>query len=235
MSTEPEHFTEPVLLITGASSGIGAATARRARAAGWRLVLAARSLDRLEGLAQELGGPEAALPVRCDVTEWEDQQRIVQAALDTFGGIDAAFANAGFGGPRGFLKDTPEHWREMILTNVYGAALTIRATIPALTASKGHLLLTSSVAGRRVLPGSLYSCTKHAVTAMGEAARQDLNGTGVRVTLIEPGMTDTPFFEQRPQDALQDEDIAAAVLYALSQPPHVDVNEILVRPTAQAG
>jgi NADP-dependent 3-hydroxy acid dehydrogenase YdfG len=123
----------------------------------------------------------------------------------------------------------------MILTNVYGAALTIRATIPALTASKGHLLLTSSVAGRRVLPGSIYSCTKHAVTAMGEAARQDLSGTGVRVTLIEPGMVDTPFFENRPTDALQDEDIARGVIYALSQPPHVDVNEILIRPIAQQG
>jgi NADP-dependent 3-hydroxy acid dehydrogenase YdfG len=133
------------------------------------------------------------------------------------------------------LSDTPERWREMVLTNVYGAALTLRATIPALTESRGHLLLTSSVAGRRVLPGSLYSCTKHAVTAMGEAARQDLHGTGVRVTVVEPGMTDTPFFEQRPKDALQDDDIARAVIYAVSQPPHVDVNEILVRPTAQQG
>ena len=86
-----------------------------------------------------------------------------------------------------------------------------------------------------MLPGSLYSCTKHAVTAMGEAARQDLHGTGIRVTLIEPGMTDTPFFDERPSDALQDDDIARAVMYALSQPPHVDVNEILVRPTAQQG
>jgi NADP-dependent 3-hydroxy acid dehydrogenase YdfG len=123
----------------------------------------------------------------------------------------------------------------MILTNVYGAALTIRATIPALTDSRGHLLLTSSVAGRRPLPGSLYSCTKHAVTAMGEAARQDLHGSGIRVTLIEPGMTDTPFFDERPSNALQDDDIARAVIYAISQPPHVDVNEILVRPTAQQG
>jgi NADP-dependent 3-hydroxy acid dehydrogenase YdfG len=123
----------------------------------------------------------------------------------------------------------------MVLTNVYGAALTLRATIPALTESRGHLLLTSSVAGRRVLPGSFYSCTKHAVTAMGEAARQDLHGTGVRVTVLEPGMTDTPFFEQRPQDALEADDIARAVMYAVSQPPHVDVNEILVRPTAQQG
>jgi NADP-dependent 3-hydroxy acid dehydrogenase YdfG len=224
-----------VLLITGASSGIGAATARHACADGWRVVLAARSGERLRELAEELGGVERALAVRCDVTEWEQQQRVVSDAMAAFGRIDAAFANAGFGGPRGFLADTPEHWREMVLTNVYGAALTIRACIPALRESRGHLLLTSSVAGRRVLPGSLYSCTKHAVSAMGEAARQDLHGSGVRVTLIEPGMTDTPFFDQRPADALLDDDVARAVTYAISQPPHVDVNEILLRPTAQQG
>jgi NADP-dependent 3-hydroxy acid dehydrogenase YdfG len=224
-----------VLLITGASSGIGAATARRARAEGWRVVLAARSQPRLEELAEELGGPDGALAVRCDVTEWDQQEAMVAAALDAFGRLDAAFANAGFGGPRGFLEGTVEQWREMVLTNVYGAALTVRATIPPLRESRGHLLLTSSVAGRRVLPGSLYSVTKHAVTAMAEAARQDLNGSGVRVTSIEPGMTDTPFFERRPTDALADDDIARAVLFALSQPPHVDVNEILVRPTAQDG
>jgi NADP-dependent 3-hydroxy acid dehydrogenase YdfG len=227
--------TDRVLLITGASSGIGAATARHASAAGWRLVLAARSQERLQELAEELGGQERALALRCDVTDWEQQQRAVARALDSFGQLDAAFANAGFGGPRGFLKDTPEHWREMVLTNVYGAALTLRATIPALTRSRGHVLLTSSVAGRRPLPGSMYSCTKHAVTAMGEAARQDLHGTGIRVTLIEPGMVDTPFFEDRPSDALYDDDIARAVMYAISQPPHVNVNEILVRPTAQQG
>jgi NADP-dependent 3-hydroxy acid dehydrogenase YdfG len=224
-----------VLVITGASSGIGAATARRASAAGWRVVLAARSGERLQSLAEELGGAERALAVQCDVTEWEEQQHMADAALSAFGSIEAVFANAGFGGPRGFLADTPEHWREMVLTNVYGVALTLRATIPALKESRGHVLLTSSVAGRRVLPGSMYSCTKHAVTAMGEAARQDLNGTGVRVTLIEPGMTDTPFFERRPSNALEDDDIARAVLYAISQPAHVDVNEILIRPTAQEG
>ena len=235
MTSEASDPTAPVLLITGASSGIGAATARLARSEGWRIVLAARSLKKLEALAEELGGPEHAIAARCDVSDWEDQQRLARAALDAFDGIDAAFANAGFGGARGFLKDTPEHWREMVLTNVYGAALTIRATIPALTASQGHLVLTSSVAGRRVLPGSFYSVTKHAVTAMGEAARQDLHGTGIRVTLIEPGMVDTPFFENRPTDALEGGDIARAVMFALSQPAHVDINEILVRPTAQAG
>jgi NADP-dependent 3-hydroxy acid dehydrogenase YdfG len=235
MSNETTADADRVFLITGASSGIGAATARHAHADGWRVVLAARSLERLQPLAEELGGPERALAVRCDVTDWQHQQLMVETTLATFGRIDVAFANAGFGGPRGFLEDTPEHWREMVLTNVYGTALTLRATIPALKDSRGHLLLTSSVAGRRVLPGSMYSCTKHAVTAMGEAARQDLHGTGVRVTLIEPGMTDTPFFDNRPTDALEDDDIARAVLYAVSQPPHVNVNEILVRPTAQAG
>jgi NADP-dependent 3-hydroxy acid dehydrogenase YdfG len=235
MNAQSTTSTRPVLLITGASSGIGAATAREAAAAGWRVVLAARTEERVRALADELGGSGHAVAVRCDVTEWDQQQGMVESALESFGRIDAAFANAGVGGARGFLNDTPEHWREMVLTNVYGAALTVRAAIPSLRDSRGHLLLTSSVAGRRVLPGSLYSCTKHALTAMGEAARQDLHGSGVRVTVVEPGITDTPFFDHRPEHALAPEDIARAVLFALSQPPHVNVNEMLIRPTAQQG
>ena len=186
---------DPVFLITGASSGIGAATARQASDAGYRLVLAARSTDKLEALAGELGGDERAIAVTCDVTEFDQQEAMVQAALDAFGRIDVAFANAGFGAARGFLKESPEQWRAMVLTNVLGCAYTIRATMPALKDSVGHLLLTSSVAGRRALPGSLYSATKHAVTAMAESARQELNDSGVRVTSIEPGMVDTPFFD----------------------------------------
>jgi NADP-dependent 3-hydroxy acid dehydrogenase YdfG len=197
-------------------------------------VLGARRVERLEALAAELGGSERALAVRCDVTEWEDQQALVTATLDAWGRLDVAFANAGFGAKRGFLESTPEHWRAMILTNVYGAALTIRAALPALRESRGHLVLTSSVAGRRVLAGSLYSCTKWAVTAMGEAARQELDGTGVRVTVVEPGMVDTAFFDEPVTDAVHADDVARAVLFAVSQPPHVDVNEILVRPTAQS-
>ncbi len=225
----------PVFLITGASTGIGAQTARRAALEGYRLVLAARSEDKIGALAEELGGDGKALALRCDVTEWDDQRALVDRALEAFGRVDVAFANAGFGAARGFTKESPEQWREMVLTNVYGAALTVRATIDHLRQSKGHLLLTGSVAGRRALPGSLYSATKWAVTAMGEAARQELNGSGVRVTLIEPGMVDTPFFDNRPTGALEADDVARAVMYAVSQPPHVDVNEILVRPTAQEG
>jgi NADP-dependent 3-hydroxy acid dehydrogenase YdfG len=229
------RMADPVFLITGASTGIGAATARHAANAGYRLVLAARSVARLNELASELGGADRALAVECDVTEWEQQEAMVEQALSRFGRLDVAFANAGFGAKRGFLEESPDHWRSMVLTNVYGAALTIRATLPALKDSLGHLLLTGSVAGRRALPGSLYSATKWAVTALGESARQELNESGVRVTLIEPGMVDTPFFSNRPTSALQADDIARAVMFAVSQPAHVDVNEILVRPTAQAG
>ena len=225
---------DPVFLVTGASSGIGAATARRAAQSGYRVVLGARSLERLEALAEELGGRERALAVRCDVTEWEDQRSLVARALESFGRLDVAVANAGFGARRGFLADTPEHWQSMILTNVYGVALTIRATLEALKESRGHVVLMSSVAGRRVVPGSLYSCTKWAVTAMGESLRQELDGSGVRVTVVEPGMVDTPFFEAQLSDALEADDIARAILYAVREPPHVDVNEILVRPTAQS-
>jgi NADP-dependent 3-hydroxy acid dehydrogenase YdfG len=223
-----------VLVITGASSGIGAATARAAAASGFSLVLAARSTDKLDALVGELGD-ERAIAVGTDVTLWEDNERLINSAIDRFGRIDAVFANAGFGAARGWMKETPQHWREMVLTNVLGAAYTLRAAIPHVTETQGHLLMTGSVAGRRAIPGSLYSCTKWAVTAMGEAVRADLNDTGVRVTVIEPGMVDTPFFDNGAgPGALQPDDIARAVMYALSQPAHVDVNEILIRPTAQS-
>jgi NADP-dependent 3-hydroxy acid dehydrogenase YdfG len=227
---------KPVLLITGASSGIGAATARAAVGT-HRLVLAARRLEPLEELVEELGGAGRAIAVRCDVTEWEQVEAMTAAALDAFGRIDVVFANAGFGATRGFLEESPEHWRSMVLTNVYGVALTIRATLPhLLERGDGHFLLTSSVAGRQALPGSLYSATKWAATAIGESLRAELRqmheNHGIKVTLIEPGMVDTPFFDNRPGKwALQDDDIARAAIYALEQPGNVDVNEILIRPT----
>jgi NADP-dependent 3-hydroxy acid dehydrogenase YdfG len=225
---------DPVLVITGASTGIGAATAHRAVEFGHRVVLGARSEDKLQALAEELGGEEKALAVRCDVTSWDDQQALVKAALDRYGRMDAYFANAGFGAARGFLEESVEHWKSMIDTNVLGAALSIRAALGHFKEQgRGHLILTSSVAGRRALPGSLYSATKHAVTAMGEALRQEIADTDVKMTLIEPGMVDTPFFDSQVSGALEADDIARAVLFALTQPPHVDVNEILIRPIHQ--
>jgi NADP-dependent 3-hydroxy acid dehydrogenase YdfG len=125
----------------------------------------------------------------------------------------------------------------MVLTNVLGVAYTIRATLPHMRErTGGHYVLTSSVAGRRALPGSLYSSTKWAVTGMAESLRQELrqSESEVRVTVIEPGMVDTAFFSRRPPDALDADDIARIVLFALDQPPRVDINEVLVRPARQA-
>ena len=232
---------DKVLLITGASSGIGAQMARRAAEAGYRLVLGARREEPLVALAAELGGEERALAVRSDVTDWDDAQELARTATERFGRLDAVAANAGFGAQRGFLEESPEHWRSMILTNVLGVALTIRATLPILLEAKaGHYLITGSVAGRRALPGSLYSSTKWAVSGMAESLRQELRqiheNNSIRVTLIAPGMVDTDFFENRPgtDRALADDDIARAALWALEQPDGVDVNEILIRPSAQA-
>jgi NADP-dependent 3-hydroxy acid dehydrogenase YdfG len=229
---------DDVLLITGASSGIGRATARLLSAER-RLVLAGRRVEPLEELAAELGGPDRAMAVSCDVGEWDQVEAMTSATLEAFGRIDQVFANAGFGATRGFLEESPEHWRSMVLTNVLGTALTVRSTLPhLLERGSGHYLVTSSIAGRRVLPGSLYSATKFATTAIGEALRMELrgrdDGKSIKVTLIEPGMVDTPFFENRPEDALADEDIARAIKFAMDQPEGVDLNEILVRPITQA-
>ena len=230
--------TDPVLLITGASSGIGAATARAA-ADTHRLVHGARREEPLEELVSDLGGPDRAIAIRCDVTEWDQVEAMAAGGIEAFGRIDAVFANAGFGAKRGFLEESVEHWRSMVLTNVYGVALTIRATLPhLLERGDGHYVITSSVAGRRAVPGSLYSATKWATTAIGEALRAELRqmheNHAIRVTLIEPGMTDTPFFDNSPGEwALRDDDVANAVIYALGQPPQVDVNEILIRPVSQ--
>lgn len=225
---------DKVFLITGASSGIGAATARAAAKSGYRVVLAARTEQKLESLVAELGGEDRALAVSCDVQKNGDQAALVQKALDRFGRIDVAFANAGRGGePGGFSSADADVWRDMILTNIYGVGLTLQHCLPALRKSRGHLLLTGSAAGRATIPGSMYSATKWAVTAIGYGVREELRGSGVRVTLIEPGMVDTAFFDQTPQNAMVPDDIARAVMYAVSQPRHVDVNEILVRPTPE--
>ncbi|WP_026380725.1 SDR family oxidoreductase [Afifella pfennigii] len=221
-------------LITGASSGIGAATARAAVGAGYRVALAARSEDKLKALVDELGA-DRAMAIACDVTSFEDQQAMVEKAVAAFGRIDVAFANAGIGSKgQGTAGGDPENWRQMVLTNVLGLVYTVRAVLAEIEKSRGHILLNGSRAGRIALPGSVYGATKWAVTGYGQNLREELAGTGVRVTLIEPGMVDTPFFSEAKPDALKAEDIANAVIYAVSQPPHVSVAELLVMPTPKA-
>ncbi len=226
------HNDRPVMVITGASSGIGAATARAMADAGYRLVLAARSEDRLKDLQQELGGDQHVITVACDVQQVADQQAMAGEAIKAFGRIDAVFANAGRGGePGGFSGADPEIWKDMILTNILGVGITLQVCLPELRKSRGHVVITGSAAGRATIPGSMYSATKWAVSAIGYGVREELRGSGIRVTLIEPGMVDTPFFDESPDNALRPDDIAEAVRYALAQPAHVDVNELLIRPT----
>ena len=223
-----------VLVITGASTGIGAATARAAVADGFSVVLAARSEEKLDALAGEFGD-DRALAVATDVTVWEDNERLIEAAIGPLRprrrGLRQRRLRRRARLAEGDARSTGARW-----CSPTSSAPPTRCAprSRAVKETKGHLLVTGSVAGRRALPGSLYSCTKWAVTAMGEAVRADLNETGVRVTVVEPGMVDTPFFDNGAgPGALQPEDVARAVMYAISQPPHVDVNEILIRPTAQ--
>jgi NADP-dependent 3-hydroxy acid dehydrogenase YdfG len=227
-----------VLLITGASRGLGAATARLAAAAGFKVALVARKTESVAKLAAELG-EDRALALGADVADWPAISGAVAETVRKFGRLDAAFANAGIGvGTSFFGTDDPDPtaWEEMVRINVLGAAYTARAALPALAESRGHLLITGSVAGRYIRNSSLYSVTKWAVTGMAGAIREEAVGTGVRVTLVNPGITDTDILDeqQRKKPKLEPDDIGRAVLYALQQPPHVDVNEIMVRPTGQA-
>lgn len=224
--------------ITGAGSGIGAAVAR-ALAGRRRLVLAGRRLAPLRRLSAELGGEERALAVARDVTEWEQVERTVGTALGRYGRLDGVLANAGFGVEPGFLEDTPERWRSLVLTNLFGVAITIRAVLPQLLErGAGDVLITTSTAARRALPGSLYSATKSAATALAESLRLELRqihvNDSIRVTVIAPGRVQTPFREKPTAKAtLAAEDVAAALGFALGQRPGVEIGEILIRPTGQ--
>jgi len=231
------YVADNVFLITGASSGIGAATARLAASQGDRLVLAARRLESLEALAEELGGPERVLAVRCDVGDPEQVTAMVERIVSRWGRLDVAYANAGQFRHSQILgeADAYAEWRDMVLTNVYGAAITAHAVWPLLTASRGHLIFTGSVAGRVTVAGSLYSATKWAVTGLAQAIRVKAIDTGVRVSVIQPGLVDAgPSPQERRDDPkLSPEDVARTVMFAVSAPPGVDINEILVRPLGQ--
>lgn len=221
---------DKVMLITGASSGIGKATAQRAAEAGMKLVLTARSEDKLTALCDELDAE--TLPVVCDVQSWQDQQNMAKQAVAKFGQIDVVYANAGVGsGPGGYSGADPEQWRDAALTNVLGPALTLRATLEHIKQQQGHVLITGSVAGRRTLSGSFYGITKWAMAGMARNVREELKGTGVKVTLVEPGMVNTAFFDDEKEQALQADDIARSILFTLSQPARVEVHDICILPT----
>lgn len=218
------------LFITGASSGIGAATARLAAQQGWHVGLFARSEDKLEALASELGDKAVALPG--DVTDLGNLKAAMAAFVDKTGGLNAAFANAGMGlSAAGTEAGDPEEWGRMIGVNVLGVLWTAMAAMPHLKKQAGHLLLTGSAAGRRHISGSVYGASKWFVHGYGGNLSEEMKSFGGRCTIIAPGMVDTAFFDEPKPDKLQSEDVARAVLFALEADPRCAVNEVFLMPT----
>jgi NADP-dependent 3-hydroxy acid dehydrogenase YdfG len=218
------------LLITGASSGIGAATARAAVKAGWQVALLARSRDALEKLAAELG--DAALALPCDITERDQLSEAVAKTVERFGGLDAVYANAGKGSSSpGIEQGDPDDWHAMIHLNVLAVLTTAHATLPHLRKTKGHFVVTGSKAGRDHMKGSVYGATKWFVQGLAGNLAEEMREWGGRCTLITPGMVDTPFFDEPKPDKIQPDDVANAVVFALSQPRRADVREIHIMPS----
>ena len=218
------------LLITGASSGIGAATARAAVKAGWQVALLARSRDALEKLAAELG--DAALALPCDITERDRLSEAVAKTVERFGGLDAVYANAGKGSSSpGIEQGDPDDWHAMIRLNVLAVLTTAHATLQHLRKTKGHFVVTGSKAGRDHMKGSVYGATKWFVQGLAGNLAEEMREWGGRCTLITPGMVDTPFFDEPKPDKIQPDDVANAVVFALSQPRSADVREIHIMPS----
>jgi NADP-dependent 3-hydroxy acid dehydrogenase YdfG len=247
--TDSDNIAGKVVVITGASSGLGEAAARQLSARGAAVVLGARRVDRLKTLAAELtraGGK--AVAVATDVTDRAQVQRLVDAAVRSFGRVDVMINNAGLmpQSPLGRLKTS--EWDRMIDVNMKGVLYGIAAVLPYMERQKsGHIINVSSVAGHKVRAGgAVYAATKHAVRVISEGLRQEVKPYGIRTTVISPGAVDTelpesitePDVAERTkkmyaEQAISADSFARAVLFAMGQPDDMDVNEILYRPTKQ--
>lgn len=225
----------PVALITGGGSGIGAATARQLLDRGYRVTVTGRGEERLREFAKELNEPADLLTLPGDAADYEAVQEAVESTLQRFGRLNVVVANAGFASFDTVDDGDPAVWRDMVLTNVLGPALLIRAALSALKQTRGRIVLVGSVAGVVYSPGNIYGATKWAVTGLAENTRRMVTGDGVGVTLVNPGATETNFFDAgggAPDRAmLTSEQVAASIVWAITQPPGVDVNTMTIRPT----
>lgn len=237
-----------IALVAGASSGIGAATALALAAEGATVAIAARRRQRLDDLAKRISdaGGEA-LTIDADITDEAQATAMVRRVLESHGQLDMLFNVAGVGVAAPFQNTTTREYREMVDINILGLLYTINAALPAMKRQgSGHIVIVSSGTGRYIHPSVVYSGTKHAVSAMAESLRREIGKDGIRVTVIEPGAVRSEFtanmrddvrlaVEQRLGDMeqLESEDIAAAMLYAVSQPPRVNVNILTLYPTQQ--
>ncbi|AXK34844.1 SDR family NAD(P)-dependent oxidoreductase [Streptomyces armeniacus] len=230
-----------VTLITGGSSGIGAAAARQLIRQGGRVAVTGRDRGRLErfadGVTGELGAAARPLALPGDASDNGAVEAAVEATVKEFGRLDAVVANAGFATPDGLAGGHPDDWREMVLTNVLGPALLIRAALPALRETRGRIVLVGSVAGHVFTEGNLYGATKWAVTALAENTRLMVTRDGVGVTLIAPGRVETAFWDGigGPPEGhmLTADQLADSLVWAVNQPSGVDVNSVIVRPIGQ--
>jgi NADP-dependent 3-hydroxy acid dehydrogenase YdfG len=250
MTEAARPLSGKVALVTGASSGIGAATAVALAEAGAALAIGARRRDRLDALSAELaGGGARVLALDLDVTDEASCRDAVRRTREELGGLDVLVNNAGVMLLGTIVGADPEDWRRMIATNVLGLMYTTHAAIDGLLEQgSGDIVNVSSVAGRTARKGAgVYNASKWAVNAFSESLRQEVTARGVRVSLVEPGAVATELSSHITQPeareasrqmaagmrTLQAEDIARAVLYVVTQPPHVAINEVLVRPTDQ--
>jgi NADP-dependent 3-hydroxy acid dehydrogenase YdfG len=224
----------PVTLITGGGSGIGAATARQLLDRGHRVTITGRGSGRLGRFASDLGDPGGLLTIPGDAADYDAVRSAVEQTLKEFGQLDVVVANAGFATFDDLADGDPGRWRDMVLTNVLGPALLIRAALPALRQTRGRIVLVGSVAGVIYTPGNIYGATKWAVTGLAENTRRMVTGDGVGVTLINPGAVETSFFDAGgglPDRAMLTADqLASSIVWAITQPAGVDVNTITVRP-----
>ncbi|MDR3080071.1 MAG: SDR family oxidoreductase [Streptomyces sp.] len=231
---------EPVTLITGGSSGIGAATALALLKQGHRVAVTGRDADKLGAFADSASAGERLLTITGDTSDEHDVTAAVRQVTDAWGRLDNVIANAGFSLPGNLESHAPQDMRTMVLTNVLGPALLVRETLAHLRESKGRIVIIGSVAGVRNTPGNLYSVTKWAAHALAENTRLLVGKDGVGVTVVAPGVVDTPFWDERggtPEAApsMTPEQIADTIVFAVDQPAGVDINHITLRPTGQTG
>ncbi|MCA9284599.1 MAG: SDR family oxidoreductase [Phycisphaerales bacterium] len=242
------NIANKVVVVTGASSGLGESAARHLSSRGAKVVLAARRKDRIDALAGDLGGERMALAVETDVTDRGQVQRLVDVAVETFGRVDVMLNNAGLMQQSPLEKLKVGEWDNMIDVNIKGVLYGIAAVLPQMQRQKsGHIINVSSVAGHKVTPaGVVYCATKHAVRAISEGLRSEVKPYNLRTTIISPGAVDTelPSHITDPESAgaiqgyyqsvaIRPDSFARAVAFAIEQPEDVDINEILFRPTQQ--
>ncbi|MFD4790732.1 SDR family oxidoreductase [Streptomyces sp. NPDC058459] len=227
----------PVALITGGGSGIGAAVARQLLDAGHRVTVTGRGKDRLREFAASAGDPGGLLTVPGSASSYDDVRDAVDRTIETYGRLDTVIANAGVATHDSVAEGDPAGWSEMVLTNVLGPALLIRASVDALRESRGRIVLIGSVAGFVNTPGNLYGATKWAVTGLAENTRRQVTEYGIGVTLVAPGRVETPFWDGYgslpPGRLLTAGQIADSVVWAIRQPAGVDINTVVVRPVGQ--